>query len=1192
MMPLPIRRCRPVSLVLPLLAMLLALLPARVPTSSAAQATPNPDTVTIPGTIQSQVGCPGDWQPNCDKTYLIYDSVGDVWTATFDLPAGSYEYKVAINDSWAENYGLNGVRNGPNIPLSLSAPASVTFIYDHKTNWVADSQNALIPTVVGDFQSEIGCAADDVADCLRTWMQDPDGDGTYGFVTTEIPAGTYTARVALNLNAAELYGEGGVLGGPAATFTVKADGDEIYIGFDAASKELTISTEGAPRGSLSSARAYWVAKDTIVWNVTGSPRYSYKLHYDPEAALKLEPGKIVGGQTIDLTFSPAGAGAALEKFPHLAGFSALKLPPDSLDLLSEILKGQVAISTYNEQGRMLDATSLQIPGVLDDLYRYDGPLGVTFEGDTPTLRVWAPTARSVTLHRFADSNPSTTSTTAPMTLDPATGVWSISGSADWKNQYYLYEVEVYVPSTSQIERNLVTDPYSFSLAQNSTRSQIVDLNDAELKPAGWDTLAKPELAAFEDIVIYELHVRDFSIGDPTVPEEWRGTFKAFTQVDSSGMLHLRSLAQAGLTHIHLLPAFDIATIEEDKAQREEPDTAQLASFPPDSSEQQALINPIRDRDGFNWGYDPFHFTVPEGSYATNSDGPTRIVEFREMVQALNENGLRVVMDVVYNHTNASGQSARSVFDRIVPGYYHRLNDEGLVERSTCCENTASEHAMMEKFMIDSVLTWVKEYKVDGFRFDLMGHHMKSNMVKLREALDALTLERDGVDGKQVYVYGEGWNFGEVADNQRGVNAVQLNMGGTGIGTFNDRLRDGARGGNPFGDPREQGFISGLWFEPNQFDQGTPDEQKERLLLYMDWIRIGLAGNLKDYALVNRLGDTVTGEKVLYNRRPTGYTLDPQEHIVYASAHDNETLFDAVQLKAPASATLEDRVRMNNLGISLVALSQGVPFFHAGDDMLRSKSLDRNSYNSGDWFNRIDWTGQSSNFGVGLPPAGDNEGNWPLMQPLLANPALKPGSTEIGQAMTHFREMLQIRKSSKLFRLESGADIAARLKFLNTGPEQTPGLIVMQLDDTVGEDLDPNYDQIVVLFNGSNVEQSFATESLQGATLVLHPVQLNGQDAVVKTARFDATAGSFTIPARTTAVFVGTVGAQPAPTVEATTAPAEPTTAPTVAPTTPAVTPSPVPAAPASGGFPVVWVALAVVVLGLAVVGFILLRRRS
>src|SRR5512145_2700531 len=185
-----------------------------------------------------------------------------------------------------------------------------------------------------------------------------------------------------------------------------------------------------------------------------------------------------------------------------------------------------------------------------------------------------------------------------------------------------------------------------------------------------------------------------------------------------------------------------------------------------------------------------------------------------MVQALNQAGLRVVMDVVYNHTNASGQEAKSVLDKIVPGYYHRLNADGAVETSTCCQNTATEHAMMRKLMVDSVVTWATQYKVDGFRFDLMGHHMLDDMKAVRAALDALTLENDGVDGKLIYVYGEGWDFGEVANNARGKNATQLNIAGTGIGVFNDRLRDAVKGGSPFSDPRDQGFVTGLGFTSN------------------------------------------------------------------------------------------------------------------------------------------------------------------------------------------------------------------------------------------------------------------------------------------------------------------------------------------------------------------------------------------
>ena len=442
--------------------------------------------------------------------------------------------------------------------------------------------------------------------------------------------------------------------------------------------------------------------------------------------------------------------------------------------------------------------------------------------------------------------------------------------------------------------NKVTDPYSVALTTNSTRSVLVDLNSPSLKPAGWGRLAKPALPKPENSTIYELHVRDFSINDRTVPAAHRGTYLAFTDKQSDGTRHLRKLAKAGLNTVHLLPVNDIATIEKRRSKQAVPD-CDLESLPPDSEKQQACVSAVASRDGFNWGYDPLHYTTPEGSYATNPEGAGRTREFRQMVQGLNGDGLRVVMDVVYNHTPAAGQDPKSVLDRVVPGYYQRLNATGQVETSTCCSNTATEHAMMGKLMIDSVLTWAKQYKMDGFRFDLMGHQPKAVMQELRSRLDQLTLRRDGVDGKRIYLYGEGWNFGEVANNARFVQATQQEMGGTGIGTFNDRLRDAVRGGGPFDEnPRIQGFGSGLFTDPNGDPaNGTSQEQRAALLMAQDQIKVALAGNLRNYRFTDRTGATVAGSQVKYNGQPTGYALDPQETVNYVEAHDNETLYDAL-----------------------------------------------------------------------------------------------------------------------------------------------------------------------------------------------------------------------------------------------------------------------------------------------------------
>ncbi|MBK8026216.1 MAG: pullulanase-type alpha-1,6-glucosidase [Chloroflexi bacterium] len=1083
-----------------------------------------PDLVVIPGTIQSVLGCPGDWQPECEATALAYDERDDLWSATFTLPPGEYEYKVALEGTWTVNYGLNAQQDGPNIPLVLEEETEVRFIYHHGTHWVTDSVNSLIVNVPGNYQDEIGCGGEWAPDCLRSLLQDPDGDGVYVY-TAELPAGTFEAKVAANESWDLNWGDGGAQNGPNIPFTVAKDGQKIEFQFDTSNNVATIIVGGQlppSSGNLTQAQAHWVSADTIAWSADAPDGSEVRLYYSPTAELVLSDEGLEGGEYLTLTPDDAGIGeGAAAKFPHLAGANAYKLSAEDAQRAPELLRGQLAVVIAGSDGAPVDATGLQIPGVLDDLYATDAPLGLIFgDGNAPLFNLWAPTAQNVRVHLFADSDPASEAIQVQdMVIDPATGAWQYWGEPSWYGQYYLFEVVVYAPSTGLIETNLVTDPYSVSLAMNSTRSQIISLSDPETMPDGWPAVAKPALEAPEDIVLYELHVRDFSIYDGTVPEQHRGKFLAFTDTDSAGMQHLRGLAESGLTHLHLLPVFDIATINEDANARIAISPEALEGYAPNGEEQQALINSVRDDDGFNWGYDPLHYTVPEGSYSTDPDGAARIREFRQMVQSLNENGLRVVMDVVYNHTNASGQSELAVLDRIVPGYYHRLSPQGRVETSTCCANTATEHAMMERLMLDSLRVWAVDYKVDGFRFDLMGHHMRSNMENVRAMLDSLSVETDGVDGSQIYVYGEGWNFGEVADNARGVNATQLNMDGTGIGTFNDRVRDAVRGGSPFGGLVEQGFATSLVVDPNSADTRTDAEKMQKLLLFQDQIRVALAGNLADYSLTDRNGEMVTGADVDYNGNPAGYTADPQEHIVYVEAHDNETFFDVIQTKSPESLPLSERIRMHNLGIDLTMLSQGVPFFHAGIDMLRSKSGDKDSYNSGDWFNFLDFSYQDNGWGRGLPIADKNSENWPLWGPLLANPDLQPTESDTLGSVAHFQEMLSIRRSSPLFRLRTAEQITQIVSFPGAGAEQMPGVIVMALTDPADASIDSEYAMIVVVFNATPETVEYTLDTAAGMSMTLHPVQVDSADAVVSGATFDPATGTFSVPGRTTAVFV-------------------------------------------------------------------------
>ena len=340
---------------------------------------------------------------------------------------------------------------------------------------------------------------------------------------------------------------------------------------------------------------------------------------------------------------------------------------------------------------------------------------------------------------------------------------------------------------------------------------------------------------------------------------------------------------------------------------------------------------------------------------------------------------------------------------------------------------------------------------------------------------------------------------------------------------------------------------------------SEESQKEILLKFTDQIKVGLTGNLAGYMLVNADGELVSGAQVDYNGSPTGYTSDPQEVINYISAHDNETLFDAIQYKAPRDASMEERVRMQNLGLSLVALGQGVPFFHAGSELLRSKSFDRDSYDSGDWFNRLDYIYQSNNYGVGLPPADKNSSNWQLMRQLLRLPELVPSQQHILATRDHFEEMLAIRKSSPLFRLQTGQQVIDRLVFHNNGPDQIPGLIVMSISDSAEENLDPNYDLIVVLFNAAVETVEFSLTDLQDAALSLHPLQATSLDPVVAASTFNAETKTFSVPGRTTAVFVGAGSLFTTPEITPE-AEASPTPEPAVQPTT--VSPTQTPQTPA------------------------------
>ncbi|MEU4236430.1 pullulanase-type alpha-1,6-glucosidase [Actinoplanes sp. NPDC026619] len=799
--------------------------------------------------------------------------------------------------------------------------------------------------------------------------------------------------------------------------------------------------------------------------------------------------------TLPLTPRPGGLfRAQSRRFPHLRAYRAFSVRELGDAALGYLLRGQLLVVGRDAEGRVSSITGVQLPGVLDDLYAdaADAELGVVMADERPQLSVWAPTARTVELELFR--TPDDEPKILPMDRDALTGVWSIAAKRKWLGRYYRYRVEVWHPAAQSIVTTSVTDPYSVGLAADSTHSLLVDLADPELAPPGWETLTKPPAVAPARMQIAEVSIREFSIFDQSLPAGDRGTYAAFTHADADSMRHLRSLADSGLTHLHLLPAFDFATVPDRRADQKVP-ACDLASFPPDSEEQQQAVMAVAEEDGWNWGYDPWHYTTPEGSFSTDPSGPARIIEFRRMVAALNDAGLRVVMDVVYNHAMEDGLHRLSVLDRVVPGYYHRALADGSTAESTCCPNTATEHMMMGRLVVDSIVTWARDYRVDGFRFDLMGHHPRANILEVRVALDHLP------GGNDIYLYGEGWNFGEVAYDARFAQATQVNMAGTGIGTFNDRLRDAIRGGGSFGNPTEQGFASGL-------GANTP-------LWVHDRIKVGLSGALSTYRFVTHTGAEQSGAQIDYNGSPSGYALTPDETINYVDAHDNEILYDALAFKLPRDLAPVDRARMQILALSVIVLSQGIGFIALGSERLRSKSLDRNSFNSGDWFNQIRWNpAQGNGFGAGLPPAEDNENNWQFARPLLGDASLVPPPELIAMTAERYRELLRIRRSSPVFGLPTAEEVQRRLKFPLGGPGETPGVIVMCLD---GTGLDPRWRQVVTVFNATEHPAIQTVPMLSGFHLKPHPDQAASADPVLRTAT--ANAGVLTVPPRSVSVFV-------------------------------------------------------------------------
>ena len=519
---------------------------------------------------------------------------------------------------------------------------------------------------------------------------------------------------------------------------------------------------------------------------------------------------------------------------------------------------------------------------------YGSDLELVYTPEQSVFTLWAPSADRVRLNLYASGEGGDPEEHVEMEK-AGYGTWRVHIDRDLKGSFYTFQIE-----KNGKWLNETPGIWAKAVGINGNRAAVIDWN--ETNPDGWKSDRSPELKMYSDIILYELHHRDFSIA-PDSGIENKGKFLALTETgtktpegEATGLDHLKEL---GVTHIHILPSFDFATVDETKL----------------------------DENHYNWGYDPKNYNVPDGSYSTDPANPVvRIREFKEMVKSLHQNGFRIVLDVVYNHTASTDHSN---FDLTVPGYFYRQNADGSYSNASGCGNeTASEREMVRHYIIESVKFWAREYHIDGFRFDLMGIHDIETMNHLRSGL----LEIDPT----IFVYGEGWVAADspLPFEQR---AVKENVGQMeGIGVFNDEFRDGLKG-STF-DEQEPGYASGNingHFEP---------------------VKYGIVGGT-DHPQVDYGG-------LLYCNAP--YAGAPSQMINFVSCHDGYTLVDKLKLSVQGDHAADELIPIDKLVHTVLLTAQGIPFIRSGEEIMQDKQGEPNSYKSPDSINRIDWSLKAKN----------------------------------------------------------------------------------------------------------------------------------------------------------------------------------------------------------------------------------------
>ncbi|MFU0799142.1 MAG: type I pullulanase [Xylanivirga thermophila] len=906
-------------------------------------------SATLVGSLEGMTENGRAWDP-ADTNFDLEYIGGGFYRGVFELGAGNLEYKIAFNHGWGN--GELG-EDGNNIVINIKSSGLVVFLANTIEGVVYDSiRNPEIKDIVS-LIGPIRKGIDEKITDDTQWDNQLRGFEFYQIsdyelaFTALLPKGTYEYKGIENYS-----WDGGGLPPEAKNYELTISKDLEYVVFVADLRQKN-----------------------IINSIEHPVNISIKMGLQQGASAKLVSAIFDNLTEIDILTTRQLSDEDLNSF-YVMDDQGQELEIKEVKKIDDnraklILDPNVQIDVsriYQIGSDRFEPCSAIMRGILDqqEFYYNGDDLGVTYNNDASIFKLWAPTAKLVSLVLYDNAGEYNGagevidhSSGKEIEMQPADkGIWQIKVDGDLNGKFYMYKVEF----ANNIV-NYAVDPYAKAVSANGQRSAIVDLKSTD--PEGFAPYKKPAFVSPTDAVIYELHVRDFSIDENSGMEN-KGKFLALTENDTkgpediyTGIAHLKDL---GITHVHLLPVFDFKTIDE------------LQVDNPDSSKPK-----------YNWGYDPQNYNAPEGSYSTDPTDPKkRIEEFKQMVQVLHDNGIRVIMDVVYNHTYTTGQSP---FDAVVPGFFYRTDDNGKYTNGSGCGNEiATERAMVKKYIKDSVKYWVKEYGVDGFRFDLMGLIDNQTMTEI-------TQELKDID-PSIFIYGEPWQAGG-SPLPVEYQTTKGKQKGKGFAVFNDNFRNAIKGGN---DDATKGFATG-------------ESGKEQDIVN------GIRGAIDDF------------------------TDSPTETINYITCHDNLNLWDKI-IKSQGldnsdpyknvdldNVMENETVKRSILANGIVLTSQGVPFIQAGDEILRTKYGDHNSYKSPDAINKISWQNKA------------------MFKPVF----------------DYYRGIIKLRKEHPAFRMNTKEAIENNLVICRANND----IVVYQIKEYANND---PWKNIVVVYNGSDEEQ--------------------------------------------------------------------------------------------------------------------------